>query len=218
MRSRVAPATVSMFAVCLLFLGSNASADQITFVSGIIDYSRQNQAEVSITLNDSGWMRANFGDNSNESWNPDHICYGCTPGGTITPSVTESFGDNPNPDVGVGGGFIYRGLRYDLEALTFTIDAGDLLIPQQLDFAITSATRFVLRGMMTGVHDGSVVAFSIFGVGNARVAFEGGNWFDTSYTFDDPSAVPEPGSLLLFGTGAAALAARWRKRRALASL
>jgi len=218
MRSRVARAAASMFAVCLLFLGSNASADQITFVGGIIDYSRQNEAEVSITLNDSGWMRANFGDNSNESWNPDHICYGCTPGGTITPSVTESFGDNPNPDVGVGGGFIFRGLGYDFESLTFTIDAGDLLIPQQLDFALTSATRFVLRGMMTAVHDGSVVAFNIVGVGNARVAFEGGSWFSTTYTFDDPSAVPEPGSLLLFGSGAAALAARWRKRRALASL
>jgi hypothetical protein len=164
-------------------------------------------------------MRSDFGDSSGEFWNPDHICYGCTPGGTINSSVTESFThDSTFSDVGVGGGFFFHGLDYDVTSLAFTIDAGDLLIPQHLDFAVTSATRFVLRGMMTGVHDGSAVAFNILGVGNARVAFEGGDWFSTTYTFDDPSAVPEPGTMLLFGSGAAALAARWRRRRTIADM
>lgn len=34
-----------------------------------------------------------------------------------------------------------------------------------------------------------------------------------SYEIQDPTATPEPGSLLLIGTGGAFLASRWRRRR-----
>ena len=37
--------------------------------------------------------------------------------------------------------------------------------------------------------------------------------FEVIYNFDNAAATPEPGSLLLFGSGAAWVAARWRKRR-----
>ncbi len=85
-------------------------------------------------------------------------------------------------------------------------------------------TTFTFTATLAGFADPSRTGAPLFstdlmGRGVTRVAFSnyppesGIRVLQLDYHVDDLAAAPEPGSLLLFGSGAAWCAARWRTRR-----
>jgi hypothetical protein len=192
-----------------------AAAEPVNIFGGTIYYSRQNQAAFNLTLLD-GWMRGEFGDNGSESWTPSHACFGCTPGATIDPSVSESM--PVSEDISIGGVLNYRGVDYFISNLSFTIDSDPVRLPGAFgaNTAMSSVAQFALRGLVQGwtANHFSGQGLSLLGYGKAQITvLPDGNWYSTTFRFEDPAAVPEPGTLLLFGTGAVSAIARWRKRQ-----
>jgi hypothetical protein len=195
--------------------GRPAAAEPVNILGGTIYYSRQNQATFNLTLLD-GWMSGEFGDNGSESWTPSHACFGCTPGSTIDPSVSESM--PLSDDISAGGILNYRGVDYFISNLSFTIDSDPVRLPASFNtegVGMSSVAQFVLHGLVQGWTDDhfSGQGLSLLGYGKAQITVLGdGNWYATTFRFEDPAAVPEPGTLLLFATGAAGAFARWRRR------
>jgi hypothetical protein len=108
--------------------------------------------------------------------------------------------------------FEVEGVRYLINALQFDIGAGDVTVAE----GFTGTTPFFFRATLTGTADGvATTRVSLVGSGAARLLFGGPTldygWFESQYKFAESEPVPEPGTLLLFGTGAAAAIAR-RKR------
>ena len=193
-----------------------AAAEPVTILGGSISYSRQNQAEFNLTLVDGGWMQGEFGDNDSESWNPPHACFPCTPGSTLNPSVSEKM--QSMGDISVGGVLFTRGTRYDITNLEFTIDSDSVKLPDSFDIdGSSSIAQFSLHGLVQGHAPNASMStgLGLLGYGKARIMFlQDGGWFATNFRFEDPAAVPEPGTLLLFAPFAAGAVARWRRRPA----
>lgn len=204
-------------AILLLSTATPALADPVRLVSGSIQYSRQNQAEYRVTADNGMQIVSEFGNEAGESWNPDHACFGCTPGTTIDLSQSESFvNGSGDPDVGAAGSIIIDGIDYFIDSLSFTIDADRFVLPDTSgDRSFTSAGQFLFRGLITGTSDaGRSVTFNLAGSGRTAAFFANNDWFSTTYSFAAaPAAVPEPGTLLLFATGATAAMARRRKQK-----
>ena len=77
--------------------------------------------------------------------------------------------------------------------------------------------QFGLHGLAGGgtVSNPFLIGVPLSGYGKEVVTIDNdGGWIETLYQFEDPAAVPEPASLLLFGTGALGVAARVRRRKA----
>ena len=88
-------------------------------------------------------------------------------------------------------------------------------------------TTFTFTGTLAGFADASLTGTPLFSSelsrgGLARASFSnypaesGIRVLQLDYQFENVAPTPEPGSLLLFGSGAACLAARWHKRRPVA--
>ncbi len=155
-------------------------------------------------------------------------CSPCTPGSEINLSATvtiQDWGPGSATLNGQTANVYYGGF------LTFT--AGSVVVPDVppqppgLDDTsiVTAHTTFTFMGTLIGFADPSLTAplFSSQLVGGGTLplgAVAGfgnlgsGVFLDyADYHFDSASAVPEPGSLLLFGSGAAWVVARRRQRR-----
>lgn len=192
---------------------ATASADPVTIVEGSIVYSRLNTASIELTLA-RGWLRGEFGNFSGEIWTPAHACFGCVSGSTINTSLSESF---PRPDAGdegsLGATMVWDGVSYNLTGLSFTIDAGDVVVPPLgPNGGVSDVAQFTLRGLATGSRTGGGTSLALLGIGKVRVFFETNNWLSTEFRFEESAAVPEPGTMLLFASGAAAVLARRRRR------
>jgi len=193
------------------------AAEPVTILGGVIEYSRSNQAFFKLTLV-NGWMQGEFGDGGSESWTPAHSCFPCTAGSTINPSVSESMPQSA--DITVGGTLSLNNADYFISHLSFTINADPVRLPNSFGggdaLAHSSIAQFVLRGLVQGSNPNaqSATGLVLLGFGKAQMNFLGdGSWFSTNFRFEDPAAVPEPSTLLLFATGAAGAARRWRRRR-----
>jgi hypothetical protein len=206
-----------LLAVLLLSAVQEAAAEPVTLTSGGIFYSRQNQAEFQAMSLSGIEIRGQFGDEASESWDPDHACFGCTPGARISLSQSESF-TNDSGSVGAGGSVRLDGVDYWFDSMSFRINAGHIDIPDTSDFggATMDAGRFVFHGMITGTSDAGVTqTFRVHGKGTVSIFFGNNDWFSTNYKFADASAaaVPEPGTMLLFGSGAVAALVRRRSQQ-----
>lgn len=187
-----------------------AAADPIQLVSGAISYSRLNLAQLSGNALTGEHVKIAFGSLVTDSWNPDHACFSCTPGSTISLSQSESFTNDGDPNA-ADGSVRVSGIDFWLESMNFQIDAGSLILPNS-STAITLSSPFAFRGVIVGRSTAGVTqTFNFFGGGTATSMFFDNQWFSTTYRFEAPPAVPEPGTLLLLA-GPSALAL-WRKRR-----
>jgi hypothetical protein len=206
---RAVPIVVALWVT--LAAAASAAADPIQLVSGTIHYSRQNLVTFNAVTADGAHLNSEFGNFLTETWNPDHACFGCTPGSTIDLSQSESFTGPGGPGpISAGGGVRVGDIDYWTESLDFLIESGSFILPDSSGGAINFSAPFSFRGAFTGRSDaGTTLTFSFFGSGTATASFAGNDWFHTTYAFAAPT--PEPGTLLLLG-GPAALAFLRRRR------
>lgn len=146
----------------------------------------------------------------------------CTPGTSMNLSATmvPSAGGSATLD-----GHTYDSVYYTGE---FRFDAGDVIVP---DLAVGESMRpgpttgFTFTGTLSAYADPGLTGMPLFttaltGRGTANVGFFNfaaspglhADGFD--FRFENTAATPEPGSLLLLGSGAAWIGSRWRRRRA----
>ena len=155
-------------------------------------------------------------------------CAPCTPGAVLDLSTTLVVRDWDAGRAEVDGR-TYESVFY---SGSFNFDAGSVIVPdmppgqsgpdgQGLSRLFTT---FRFTGTLAGFADPGLTGAPLFSVpltggGGVAVAFSnyppesGIRVLQLDYHFEDAAPVPEPGSLLLFGSGAAWIAARWRKRR-----
>lgn len=206
------------FAVLLLSVAGRAAAEPVTFLaSGSILYSRADVAEFHALSMDGIEVSSQFGNDFNESWNPDHACIGCTPGQRIDLSQSESFTNGTQDGIFAGGSVRVDNVDYFFDSMSFGINAHHIDIPDTTGRnAFINAGQFVFNGMITGTSDAGVTRmFHVHGKGTVSVDFGNNDWFSTNYKFADASAaaVPEPGTMLLFGSGAVAALVRRRRQQ-----
>ena len=116
---------------------------------------------------------------------------------------------------------------------SLTFNAGSVIIPNvppqppglEETIPVIAYAPFTFTGTLSGYADPSLGGAPLFTAhlmgGGSRIGASAGFgnlgsgvFLDfTDYIFDDAAPTPEPGSLLLFGSGAAWVAARWRRRR-----
>lgn len=210
--------TAPLVAGLLLGAAAQAAAEPVTLTSGGVFYSRQNAAVFDASSLSGIAVRGEFGSES-ESWNPPHACFGCTPGSRIELSLSESFAhDSPGDDVFAGGSVRVNDEDYRFDSMDLRINAGHINIPDSTGNSnmLIDAGRFVFHGMITGTSESGVTrTFRFHGKGSVSMVFGNNDWFGTSYRFTDASAaaVPEPGTMLLFGSGAVAALVKRRRQR-----
>jgi hypothetical protein len=153
---------------------------------------------------------------------PNQLCVPCTPGNSLDLSSTIRLSAFPP------GTAVVDGVDYPEVFLggTLDIDAGSVIVP---DVQVGGpyprlGTEFTFTGTLQGFADVSrtgapLFSLAVAGAGHTSLGFfnyptQNGITTDGwQLEFDGAAATPEPGSLLLFGSGAAWLARRWRQRR-----
>jgi len=211
MRTRLRATVAAIGAIAALAVPAIVAAEPITIVGGSIFYSRENQVHLRLQLDNGIVLDNDYGFSDGEYYFPSHYCGACAPGAQINLSVNESFPSADGADI--SGPFVFGGVEYTPTAATLSINAGDVTLAAE-DGAWSTSTPFTLNASITGsAEDGSSTTLSFFGLGTAAMATEDWRWFATEYEFDDPAAVPEPGTLLLLGGAAAAAVIRKRRAR-----
>ena len=205
----------------VITLGSAASevrADPVQLTSGSLYFSSRFPAQIhDATGSDGTVIRLIVGEHRYLGFNPD-----VTPGEPVNLSFSFSEVDDPSSDLLFFGSLTQNGIINALRGLDFTIMAGSILVPDSPlagseIIRVDAQTPFSFRGVAT-IEDpsGAFREISLFGSGRAVIDLMGFNdgpiFFGAGYRFEEMAATPEPGSLLLFATGAAAVA-RLRRRK-----
>lgn len=150
-------------------------------------------------------------------------CWPCTPGSLLDLSAVVGINNYP-PGTATIDGRVYESVYY--EGL-LDIDAGSIVVPNLPPdgpgMRPGPSTTFTFTGTLSGFADPSRTGTPLFtlllaGGGTASMSFfhvpiDGLVADGFEYEFEAAAATPEPGSLLLFASGAALIGRRWRHRR-----
>lgn len=158
-------------------------------------------------------------------------CGPCTPGSALDLSSNVTIGG-----WGAGSARLEDGRTFDTVYYSgsLTFDAGTVTVPDvppqpaglEETVIVSAFTTFTFMGTVTGFANPGLTGTPLFtldltGGGSRPFAvwagfgnLGSGVFLDfVDYHFDNVAPVPEPASLLLFGSGAAWIGARWRTRR-----
>ena len=157
-------------------------------------------------------------------------CDPCTPGTSVDLSSTVTIANWGAGSATIDG----QTWTHVFYSGSLLFDAGSVIVPEVqpqppgLDgtIIVSRSSDFTFTGTLNGFADASLSGAPLFSIQLAgggtspfgAVAGFGnlgeGTFLDyADYMFTDVAATPEPGSLLLFGSGAAWMAARWRRRQ-----
>lgn len=179
---------------------------------------------------DTGFLLQGSDFDLRASWGLDPVvqCGPCTPGSALNLSSTVAVTDWPSPVSGV----TFNGHTYESVFFrgTLAFNAGSVIVPDIPPGGPTTilSSTFTFAGTLAAFSEPGGTGTPLFstdlsgsGMGPfaARVVFinrDGAPHLQVhqlDYHFDNVAPTPEPGSLLLFGSGAAWVAASWRQRR-----
>ena len=209
---------VGSWIVTWLLSVTPAFADPVRIVTSGYIYQLVEDGETGAALMGSGFSLTN----AEVDILADELCVPCTPGRSLDLSTTIRLSAFP-PGTAVVDGVEYQDVFF---GGTLDIDAGSVIVP---DVPLGGpyprlGTAFTFAGTLQGFADvGRTGAplFSLLVAGGGRTSLGFFNYPTQTgittdgweFEFDGAAATPEPGSWLLFGSGAVWFARRWRHRR-----
>lgn len=151
---------------------------------------------------------------------PVETCGPCAPGTSLNLSSTVTMFPGPLGFAHIDGVVSTQPVDF---VGTFAFNAGSIAVPDvAVGGAGSASSSFTFTGTLSGFADAEFDDTRLFtalisGGGTARLHFfnagAGVTMGEIVYEIQDPAATPEPGSLLLIGSGGALLALRRRRRR-----
>lgn len=210
----------------LLLIPAEANAEQVVITSGFLSHG--NPVLQSFPGYNFNFAGANFsarGSDERLGSGTSYSCLPCAPGQTFgTSSVITFFSSsNINFNAATVGGTTYTPIWFNGSRFDFAIEP--VVIPLDAPATLILTSAFTFSGSLTGIlppfNTGPIFSMTLSGQGLATLTLSrinlggsiGYGLTNIRYDFQPAAAVPEPATLLLFGTGLAGAIANLRKRR-----